>query len=69
MLQRELGCTLVSADTWEAHLREHPSACPLPLALAPNRMAESLRQAGGLPSLLDDPQLRSGLITLLSVLS
>jgi hypothetical protein len=32
-------------------------------------MAETLRQAGGLPSLLDDPQLRSGLITLLSVLS
>ena len=69
MLSAQLDCTLVSADTWGEHLRQHPSACPLPLALAPNRMAETLRQAGGLPSLLDDPQLRSGLITLLSVLS
>ena len=68
-LSAHLGCTLVSADTWGDHLKQHPSACPLPLALAPNRMAETLRQAGGLPSLLDDPQLRSGLITLLSVLS
>ncbi len=69
MLSKQLDCTLVSADTWGEHLNQHPSACPLPLALAPNRMAETLRQAGGLPSLLDDPQLRSGLITLLSVLS
>ena len=69
LLQRELGCELVSADTWEEHSKQHPSACPLPLALAPNRMAEALRQAGGLPSLLDDQQLRSGLISLFSLLS
>ena len=68
LLGAQLGCGLVSADTWEEHARQHPSACPLPLALAPNRMAEALRQAGGLPSLLDDPQLRSGLISLLSLL-
>ena len=69
LLQGQLGCKLVSADTWEVHLKQHPSACPLPLALAPNRMAETLRQAGGLPSLLDDQQLRSSLISLLSHLS
>ena len=69
LLQHELGCELVSADTWEEHSKQHPSACPLPLALAPNRMAEALRQAGGLPSLLDDQQLRSGLISLFSLLS
>ena len=68
LLGTQLGCSLVSADTWELHARQHPSACPLPLALAPNRMAEALRQAGGLPSLLDDQQLRSGLISLLSLL-
>ena len=68
LLGAQLGCGLVSADTWEVHARQHPSACPLPLALAPNRMAEALRQAGGLPSLLDDAQLRSGLISLLSLL-
>jgi hypothetical protein len=41
---------------------------PLPLSLAPNRMSEALRQAGGLPSLLEDPALRQGLIHCLAAL-
>jgi sirohydrochlorin ferrochelatase len=69
MLEEKLGCALVAFDAWEEYLQQHPAAWPLPLALAPNRMAEALRQAGGVSSLLDDPQLRAGLVSLLSLLS
>jgi len=67
-LARELACPLVPADAWQAFAQRSPASYPLPLALAPNRMSEVLRQAGGSAALLEDPVIRSGLIDLLVAL-
>jgi hypothetical protein len=68
LLATQLGCPLVPADQWEVFETEHPGYQPRPLALAPNRMSEALRQAGGSPALLEVPLVRSGLIDLLAAL-
>jgi len=68
LLVRQLACPLVAADCWEGFAAAHPDHLPLPLALAPNRMSEALRQAGGSPALLELPLIRSGLIDLLAAL-
>ena len=67
-LQRRLKLPLVPFDDWERFANDHPRTIPFPLSLAPNRMSEALRQAGGLPSLLEDPSLRQGLINCLAAL-
>jgi hypothetical protein len=67
-IQRRVDLPVVPFDAWDEFARDHPSMVPLPLSLAPNRMSEALRQAGGLPSLLEDPQLRQGLIHCLALL-
>ena len=68
LIQRRFDLPLVPFDAWDQFARDHPSVVPLPLSLAPNRMSEALRQAGGLPSLLEDSQLREGLIHCLALL-
>jgi len=67
-LQRRFDLPVVPFDAWDQFASDHPDVVPLPLSLAPNRMSEALRQAGGLPSLLEDPQLREGLIHCLALL-
>ncbi len=67
-IQRRLNLPLVAFDAWAAFARDHPKMVPLPLSLAPNRMSEVLREAGGLPTLLEDPALRQGLINCLAAL-
>jgi hypothetical protein len=67
-IQRRFDLPVVSFDAWDQFARAHPNVVPLPLSLAPNRMSEALHQAGGLPSLLEDPQLRQGLIHCLALL-
>jgi hypothetical protein len=67
-IQRRFDLPVVSFDAWDQFARDHPNVVPLPLSLAPNRMSEALHQAGGLPSLLEDPQLRQGLIHCLALL-
>ncbi len=67
-LQRRFALPLVPFDRWDRFAVEHPNVVPLPLSLAPNRMSEALRQVGGLPSLLEDPFLRRGLIDCLAAL-
>ena len=59
---------MLSFDQWPAHQALHPGDCPLPLALAPNRMTESLSEAGGLRPLLEEPLIRQVLIDLLAAL-
>lgn len=68
LLAAQLGCPLVPADQWELFEQQNPGCQPRPLALAPNRMSEALRQAGGSPALLEVPLVRSGLIDLLAAL-
>ena len=67
-LQRRFDLPVVPFDRWDRFVVDHPTMVPLPLSLAPNRMSEALRQAGGLPSLLEDPVLRQGLIHCLAAL-
>jgi hypothetical protein len=67
-IQRRFDLPVVSFDAWDQFAKDHPNVVPLPLSLAPNRMSEALRQAGGMPSLLEDPQLRQGLIHCLALL-
>ena len=67
-IQRRFHLPWVPFDAWDQFANDHPNVVPLPLSLAPNRMSEALRQAGGLPSLLEDPQLRQGLIHCLALL-
>ena len=67
-IQRRFDLPVVSFDAWDQFARDHPNVVPLPLSLAPNRMSEALRQVGGLPSLLEDPQLRQVLIHCLALL-
>ena len=67
-IQRRFDLPVVPFDAWDQFANDHPNVVPLPLSLAPNRMSEALRQAGGLPSLLEDPQLRQGLIDCLALL-
>lgn len=68
LLAAQLGCPLVPSDQWEVFDQQNPGCQPRPLALAPNRMSEALRQAGGSPVLLEVPLVRSGLIDLLAAL-
>ena len=65
MLSSRLALPLVPFDAWPVFQQRHPRACPLPLALAPNRMTEALSEAGGLPPLLQHPPTRQALIDLL----
>ena len=67
-IQRRFDLPVVPFDAWDQFANDHPNVVPLPLSLAPNRMSEALRQAGGLPSLLENPQLRQGLIHCLALL-
>jgi hypothetical protein len=67
-IQRRFDLPVVPFDAWDQFANDHPNVVPLPLSLAPNRMSEALRQAGGLTSLLEDPQLRQGLIHCLALL-
>ncbi|CAK24916.1 Conserved hypothetical protein [Synechococcus sp. WH 7803] len=64
-LSVRMGRPLVPFDQWPEYQRLHPEAQPLTLALAPNRMTESLGEAGEWPPLLDHPLIRQGLIDLL----
>ena len=50
------------------HQGAESDALPIPLALAPNRMTESLHQVDGSPPLLEDPLIRQGLLDLLAFL-
>ena len=67
-LSRRLGLPMVPFDRWGEHHLSHPTDRPLPLALAPNRMTEALRDAEGFPPLLDHPLIRQGFIDLLAAL-
>ena len=67
-VQRRFGLPVVAFDVWDQFANNHPNMVPLPLSLAPNRMSEALGQAGGLPSLLEVPELRQGLIDCLAAL-
>jgi hypothetical protein len=68
MLSVSLNLPLVSFDRWPEHQTQHADARPIPLALAPNRMTESLHQVDGSPPLLEDPLIRQGLLDLLAFL-
>ncbi|MDB4651371.1 DNA mismatch repair protein MutS [Synechococcus sp. AH-551-E05] len=68
MLSASLNLPLVSFDRWPAHQTQHPEARPIPLALAPNRMTESLHQADAPSPLLEQPSIREGLLDLLACL-
>ena len=68
MLSASFSLPLVSFDRWPEHQTQHPDALPIPLALAPNRMTESLHQVDGSPPLLEDPLIRQGLLDLLAFL-
>jgi hypothetical protein len=59
---------LVSFDRWPEHQTQHPDDRPIPLALAPNRMTESLHRVDGSTPLLEDPLIRQGLLDLLGCL-
>ncbi len=67
-LQHRFDLPVVSFDVWNQFSRDHPQVIPLPFSLAPNRMSEALRQVGGLPSLLENSELRQGLIHCLAEL-
>tara|TARA_B100001057_G_scaffold261628_1_gene261891 strand:+ start:5008 stop:5793 length:786 start_codon:yes stop_codon:yes gene_type:complete len=67
-LASRLDLPLVPFDCWPSHRRHHPQATPLPLTLAPNRMTDALREAGGLPPLLEHPLTYQALIDLLAAL-
>ena len=67
-LSRRLGLPMVPFDRWSEHHLRYPTHRPLPLALAPNRMTEALRDAEGFPPLLDHPLIRQGFIDLLAAL-
>ena len=64
-LRYRLGRPLISFDAWTEHQRLHPHSRPYPLTLAPNRMVESLGEAPNMPTLLERPRIRQGLIELL----
>ena len=68
VLASRMDLLLVPFDRWPEHLLSHPSAVPVPLALAPNRITEALREAGGMPPLLEHPLTRQVLIDLLAAL-
>ena len=68
MLSASLKLPLVSFDRWPEHQTQHADARPIPLALAPNRMTESLRQVDAPPPLLEHPSIREGLLDLLACL-
>ena len=68
MLSVSLNLPLVSFDCWPEHQTQHADARPIPLALAPNRMTESLRQVDAPPPLLEHPSIREGLLDLLACL-
>ena len=67
-LTDRLGLPLLPFDRLEDHQKTDPEAQPLPLTLAPNRMTEALREAGGLPPLLEHSLTRQALIELLAAL-
>ena len=68
MLSASFSLPLVSFDRWPDHQTQHLDARPIPLALAPNRMTDSLHQVDGSPPLLEDPSIRQGLLDLLACL-
>ena len=68
VLASRMDPLLVPFDHWPEYLLSHPTAVPVPLALAPNRITEALREAGGMPPLLEHPLTRQVLIDLLAAL-
>lgn len=67
-LGSRLDPLLIPFDRWAEHRARHPDAVPVPLALAPNRITEALREAGGMPPLLEHPLTRQVLFDLLTAL-
>ncbi len=68
-LAEQLGIPAVSSEDWQAYRSSASRPCqPLPLALAPNRMTTALREAGGMPPLLEIESIRLGLSDLLTAL-
>ena len=63
-----LALPLLSFDRLEDLRQADPEAHPVPLTLAPNRMTEALREADGLPPLLEHSLTRQALIELLAAL-
>lgn len=68
VLADRLALPLLSFDRLEDLRQADPEARPVPLTLAPNRMTEALREAGGLPPLLEHSLTRQALIELLAAL-
>lgn len=68
MLSASFSLPLVPFDRWSEYQTQHANARPIPLALAPNRMTESLHQADGMPPLLEHPLIRQGFLDLLAAL-
>ena len=68
VLSRRLLQPLVAFDQFPAFHRDHPQRVPYPLALAPNRMSEALRDSDSMDTLLERTRLRKGLIDLLVAL-
>ena len=68
MLASRFALPMVPFDRWAEYHVANPSSIPLPLALAPNRMTEMLRDVGGLPPLLNHSFTRQTLIDLLASL-
>ena len=67
-LSRRLLHPLVCFDRLSTFQLNHPKHVPYPLALAPNRMSEALRDADSMRTLLERKRLREGLIDLLVAL-
>lgn len=68
LLASRFALPMVPFDCWAEYHVANPSSIPLPLALAPNRMTETLRDASGLPPLLNHSFTRQTLIDLLASL-
>ena len=67
-LSRRLLQPMVAFDQFPGYQRDHPQRLPYPLALAPNRMSDALREFNSMNTLLERTRLRKGLIDLLVAL-
>ncbi|HGY5534395.1 MAG TPA: DNA mismatch repair protein MutS [Prochlorococcus sp.] len=69
LLQQRLAVPMLSWENWNAYVCAATKPYhPLPFALAPNRMTKTLREAGGMSSLLEIEVFRLGLVNLLTAL-
>lgn len=68
VLESRLDSSLIPFNRWAEYQTLYPDAVPVPLALAPNRITDALREAGGVPPLLEHPLTRQVLIDLLTAL-